>query len=220
MSKKLRDILLSLDWMIFLLLSAVLITILISPLIHQMDIDRYDLQQISGLSKEIIQAEYHRLTDYLWIWHRAPLSLAYFPMSEQGAIHFADVKRLLDFLQIVWAVSGLSALAWGYRCIKKREYEFLKYAAWLSILVPLSLGAVASIDFNRAFTLFHQICFSNDYWIFDAAVDPVILILPEGFFMHCFIAIVLIVILLAAGFLGLYRYFGKKEWQRCKPTSL
>lgn len=211
MSKKLRDILLSLDWMIFLLLSAVLLTVLISPLIHQMDIERYDLQSISGLNKEMIQAEYHRLTSYLWIWNREPLELAYFTMSKQGAIHFADVKRLFDFLQVVWLVSGIIGISFGYRRIQKHEYEFIKYAAWLSILGPLSLGALASVNFNAAFTLFHQICFSNDYWIFDAMVDPVILILPEGFFMHCFIAIVLIVILLAAGLLGAYRYFGKKE---------
>lgn len=211
MSKKLRDILLSLDLMIFLLLSAVLLTVLISPVIHQMDIERYDLQKISGLSKEMIQAEYHQLTSYLWIWHREPLTLTYFTMSEQGAIHFADVKKLFDFLQIVWLVSGIVALSFGYRRIQKHEYEFIKYAAWLSIFGPLSLGAIASVNFNAAFTLFHQICFSNDYWIFDAMVDPVILILPEGFFMHCFFAIVLIVILFAVGFLGLYRYFGKKE---------
>ena len=52
--------------------------------------------------------------------------------------------------------------------------------------------------------IFHQIVFRNDYWIFNEATDPVITILPEAFFMHCFMMIVGIVMVISA---GLYAYY-------------
>ena len=55
--------------------------------------------------------------------------------------------------------------------------------------LPLVLGLVGVfIGFEQFFTLFHQILFvGDDTWLFDPAKDPVILILPEDFFLHCFI---------------------------------
>ncbi len=53
--------------------------------------------------------------------------------------------------------------------------------------------------------VFHELAFSNDFWLFDPAVDPIINILPEWFFMQeAFLIIGLILILaviqLAIGF--------------------
>ena len=38
------------------------------------------------------------------------------------------------------------------------------------------------VDFNTAFTVFHEIFFTNDLWLFDPAEDYMIRMLPEGFF--------------------------------------
>ena len=59
------------------------------------------------------------------------------------------------------------------------------------------------------FITFHQIVFRNNYWVFDYRSDPVINILPETFFMHCFIMIVIIVITLAG--LCLFYYYHKQK---------
>ena len=94
--------------------------------------------------------------------------------------------------------------------IKEKEYRFLRLTGLITIIVPTVLGFLAALDFERAFVLFHQIVFRNDYWIFDYRTDPVITILPETFFMHCFMLIVVIVCLLAIICLGYYRYQQKK----------
>lgn len=47
----------------------------------------------------------------------------------------------------------------------------------IGILVVLIL-----YDFNRYFTLFHEIFFSNDDWILNTKTDLLINIVPEGFF--------------------------------------
>ena len=44
------------------------------------------------------------------------------------------------------------------------------------------LGIAVARDFNAVFTLFHEIFFDNDLWIFDPATDYMIRMLPEGFF--------------------------------------
>ncbi len=53
--------------------------------------------------------------------------------------------------------------------------------------------------------------FHNDYWLFDEATDPVILMLPDVFFMHCAVGIVGLVIAGAVGCLAVYRAGTKKN---------
>ena len=66
--------------------------------------------------------------------------------------------------------------------------------------VFLVIGGLAALDFNRAFTVFHTIFFpGKDNWIFDAATDQVILILPEAFFRNCAILILVLIVLACAG---------------------
>lgn len=50
-------------------------------------------------------------------------------------------------------------------------------AAFLAVL-----GIAVARDFNAVFTLFHEIFFDNDLWMFDPAEDYMIRMLPEGLF--------------------------------------
>lgn len=44
------------------------------------------------------------------------------------------------------------------------------------------IGTLFAIDFTKYFTIFHEIFFSNDLWVFDYNTDYMIRMLPEGFF--------------------------------------
>ena len=57
------------------------------------------------------------------------------------------------------------------------------------MVLPLLIGlGGVLIGFDQFFTLFHQILFvGDDTWLFDPAKDPVIMILPETFFLHAFL---------------------------------
>jgi len=63
------------------------------------------------------------------------------------------------------------------------------------ILLPSLVGAAVALNFDAAFVIFHQLFFKNDFWLFDPATDPIILLLPDTFFLHCAVIIVLIVLL-------------------------
>lgn len=49
-------------------------------------------------------------------------------------------------------------------------------------VLTVVLGGLFASDFNRYFTIFHEIFFDNDLWMFDPATDYMIRMLPEGFF--------------------------------------
>jgi len=76
----------------------------------------------------------------------------------------------------------------------------MKKAAILTFIIPVILGIPFIVDFSRAFVIFHEIAFSNDYWIFDPRIDPVIKNLPEWFFMYAAFLILILMLLFAVLF--------------------
>ena len=86
---------------------------------------------------------------------------------------------------------------------------FLRSASIITVLLPVIVGILCAVNWDAAFTLFHEIMFRNDYWIFDEATDPVIMILPDAFFLHCAVMIILLILidsLLCMGFRSFFRH--------------
>ena len=209
MSYKKNDIFLAIMLMIFIISFAVVFTVFFKPL-YYFDINYLNIDQISGLDAETIKENYRILINYQSIFYQGTLNLPDFVMSDSGRIHFEEVKRIFEAIQVMMVISGLISIPMTIKKIKEKEYRFLRLTGLITSIVPTVLGFLAALDFERAFVLFHQIVFRNDYWIFDYRTDPVITILPETFFMHCFMLIVVIVCLLAIICLGYYRYQQKK----------
>ena len=114
-------------------------------------------------------------------------------------------------------ISGIISIILLIKRFKEKEYRFLRLTGIITILIPSILGFLVAIDFDQAFIIFHKLFFRNDFWIFDYQTDPVITILPETFFMHCFILIVLIIVVFALLCLIFYRY---KQKQIISDTNL
>ena len=60
----------------------------------------------------------------------------------------------------------------------------------------LALIGIISINFTRAFTIFHQIFFDNDAWLLDPDTERLINIVPEGFFIDTSLRIAFIYFLI------------------------
>src|SRR5699024_6323226 len=99
-----------------------------------------------------------------------------FVMSMEGEIHFQDVKSIFIFIKKSSYILGIYCLFAILIKLKQNKYGFLKHTAIGILAGPLGLVALAMIDFDKSFLIFHQLAFSNDYWIFDPALDPVITI--------------------------------------------
>ena len=108
--------------------------------------------------------------------------------NEQDRLHMADVKNLfLGGLRLrtgclLAAVVLLVILGAGKADLKKflPGCYFRAFGVFLGVAVFLAIAF--AVDFTRCFTIFHEIFFSNDLWIFDPATDYMIRMLPEGFF--------------------------------------
>ena len=199
-----KDIFLAILLTLFIISFAVVFTVFFKQL-YYFDIDYLGISQSTGLSKDIIKENYNILIQYQSLFYRGELDLPDFIMSTTGRIHFEEVKRIFDIIQILCISTGMISAIMIYQNHKDKEYRYLKLTTYFSIGIPTILGFLASIDFDKAFVIFHKIAFRNDYWIFDSVTDPVITILPEAFFMHCFMLIIVIVIVMSLICFGIYR---------------
>lgn len=208
MSYNKKDIFLATMLMLFIISLAIVFTVFFKQL-YYLDINYLGIDLTSGMSVETIKKNYDVLIAYQSIFYRGTLNLPDFVMSTNGRIRFEEVKTIFEAIQVIMVVSGLISLPLVIRRFKEKEYRFLKLTGLITIIVPAMLGFVVALDFESAFITFHQIVFRNNYWVFDYRSDPVINILPETFFMHCFIMIVIIVITLAG--LCLFYYYHKQK---------
>ena len=169
--------------------------VLARPL-YYCDTDNLQIPETSGYSKEICIENYDALIDYNLIGGSEKLVFPSFSMSEQGEIHFAEVKEIFITMQVI-SIAGIILFA-GFMLYRKLHRVPREGTLWMRFtgIVLLSavvlIGLAMAIDWQWSFEFMHKVFFDNDYWLFDPKYDPVITILPDRFFLHCGILIVLI----------------------------
>ena len=181
--------------MIVVICISVTITVMARPL-YYFDIEYLEIPWKSGISAEACKLNYDTLIDYNLIGGDEELVFPTLKMSETGRIHFEEVKEIFINMQLV-SIVGIIALIGFVAYTKKNGYKnsillWMKYTFPVTMVVALTVGLAMAIDWQWAFTTMHEIFFDNDYWIFNAYTDPVIKILPEEFFFHCGILIVIL----------------------------
>ena len=178
---------------LFLLTASIGLPIYIRPFYYA-HIEAYDLEAVSGYSEAQIREAYDEVLDYLTLPGK-PFGTGELPHSADGEAHFADCKVLFDLNASILLISGavLAVLfamrkRWGAYRLGKHSAPF--WAAVLAVTAPILIGALAAIDFDRAFVIFHSIFFpGKTNWVFDWFTDPIIRVLPQEFFRNCAILI-------------------------------
>ena len=175
--------------LLFLLSLVILLTIYLSWLVYPLEISWLNLTSRVHVLPQTIQRNFNVLMDYLTNPLSQVLAMPDFPSSASGIHHFAVVKGLFHLAQGVAIVTLPIFYLFWKQVIQKGFLSLYRRGLLIMLSLPLVLGLVGVfIGFDQFFTLFHQILFvGDDTWLFDPAKDPVILILPEDFFLHCFI---------------------------------
>ncbi len=189
------NLLIALIGFFFLTSLSVVIVLNFRPL-YYFDIGYLNLANETGYSEEVIRENYDVLIDYnLLTDGTKELTLPDFPMSQSGRTHFWEVKEIFVAVQILCIVCGVLLIPSFLWKRKQRNYGSLKLISIFSFAVPIVLGICVAVSWETFFLRFHQLFFNNDFWLFDPATDPVILILPDEFFAQCAVAILLIIFL-------------------------
>ena len=194
MKSKLTKLTLSIILTLTIISLAVVLTLACKPL-NYLDIHALHIPETTGCTISEIKANYDAVIDYCLSFGNAPLEFPTFPMSEGGRIHFEEVKNIFNLFKYM-VIGGTLASTAGILWMRRKHcYGYLKLTAILTVALPAIIGAAVALNWDRTFVTFHEIAFNNDYWLFDPATDPVINILPDAYFLHCAVMILLLVIL-------------------------
>lgn len=191
---------------------------------YEREYAKYNVTESLDMEMEDVMDVTEKMMDYL-IGKRPELSVItdvdgqtqdFF--NEQDRLHMADVKNLfLGGLTLRWVLLAAAAVLIALLVLLKGDWRRIIPRAYFIALgiflaVTVLLGALFVSDFTKYFTIFHEIFFTNDLWLFDPATDYMIRMLPEGFFYDmvmriggCFLgslAVLLVIFFVWRHFLG------------------
>ena len=199
-TSKILTVLTAIATALALLTAAIAAPILCRPFYYA-HIGPLKLEERTGLTGEEIKTAFDEMLDYCL---GAPeFSTGVLKWSESGKSHFTDVRVLflLDLRVLAVSIGLLTALAIAARWQKLRPARLLGrgFGFWAGAGlggVFLLIGALAALDFDRAFVVFHALFFpGKSNWLFDPNTDQIINILPQEFFRNCAILILAILVL-------------------------
>ncbi|HGM3224373.1 TPA: TIGR01906 family membrane protein, partial [Clostridioides difficile] len=163
--------------------------------LYYFDIDYLNISELSGLSKDDIKLNYDYLIDYNLNKNVSEFNLPTLKSSPQGKIHFEEVRNIFQNINKLAKLLLIVSLVGIILSVKNKNIKILKTTSITLIMMPLLLTVPILLNFEKSFIIFHKLLFRNDYWIFNPNLDPVINILPEEFFFHSGMMILILILL-------------------------
>lgn len=207
--KKILNVIFSICFSIFIITTAINFTVSFKQLYYY-DIYKLNIPKLSNLSKEEIKLNYDYLIEYNLSKNVDEFEMPTIKSSNQGKIHFEEVRDIFQNVNKISRICLIISLIGIIIGIKNKDIKILNYTSKALIIIPLVLAIPMIINFEDTFVIFHKLMFSNDYWIFDPRLDPVINILPEEFFFHAGIMILGIVLVVSIILYTIYKFISKK----------
>jgi integral membrane protein (TIGR01906 family) len=107
--------------------------------------------------------------------------------NEREILHMRDVQVLFKYGFILKYISIIvSILIIGFFLIQGEKDIlgiYMYKGLFINWIIAVLLIVMIYLDFNKYFTYFHEIFFTNDLWLLDPNTDLLIQMLPEEFFI-------------------------------------
>lgn len=174
--------------MIFLACLALAIFLTVNSIwLFDINIHALKLTKATGLRPSQMHQDYVRIIQYMQLPWVSSLKFHFFASSDKGLQHFRDVKSLIMLNNVVGIVL-VPVSGYLLHQLNKKSLTWLLITP-IKVIVTVSLVIVALmfVNFEQVFIAFHEILFRNQDWIFDPSSDPVINMLPDTFFLECFL---------------------------------
>lgn len=194
MRDKLLTVLLGIAIFLFIITASIALPIY-CRFFYYLHINALNIPEITGYDYTTIKEAYNQVLNYLTI-PGAEFSTGVFAYTQAGMAHFEDCKGLFN-LNVIVLISSFAVMLTLLILNKKQvitlSRPFGMHVGFISALsiftVALVLIGLVSINFDKAFVIFHKIFFpGKDNWMFGPG-DQIINALPQQFFMNCAILI-------------------------------
>jgi integral membrane protein (TIGR01906 family) len=189
----------------FFISAAIAVTVNLPPL-YSYGFERYNITDITGIEKDQLEVAAAGLRGYFnsdeeyisvtVIRNGEPFDL----FNEKETIHLKDVKDLFKMDYLIVGIAFVYILGYAVFSLAKKEKLRLAGAtargggATLGLMLITGIGILAGFDW--LFWQFHEIAFTNDFWLLDPSTDFLVMMFPGGFWYD---AAALIAILAALG---------------------
>lgn len=136
--------------------------------------------------------------------------------GEREKLHMVDVKDLfvkaifLRNISIIFVLIAFIAIFHFNKKMLINVFFSIKYVFGLLIMLILVLSSLLYFNFNKYFTIFHEMFFSNDLWLLNPATDVLINMVPEIFFFTTALLIILIFLVMTTVVLITLEYLAKR----------
>lgn len=146
--------------------------------------EKYNIEQATSKSMEELDVITTDIIKYLKNEGGNELLEPHF--NEREILHMDDVQKLFDLERMIKYITIITSFLIILYFIKKEQIltlgKTLFYGLFSNYIVLSILGILLLLDFNKYFTYFHLIFFTNELWLLDPATDLMIQMLPEEFF--------------------------------------
>lgn len=194
-------------WIIAL---AIILTTFLSPILYNQQVNAFHLPELVNMPSTQIKENYTNIIHYLsLLTHTSMQVSSKLITSEATRIHFADVKKVLEVIQIYFLLSTFLLIPLIHTTLKEKRHMFLKTTPIVLIVIIGIVGSFMAINFDGAFKLMHQLIFRNNYWLIDPRIDPIISIFPETFFLELGIILLGLIALMIVLMIVLDKYLKK-----------
>lgn len=175
--------------------------------LYEYGFNRYDVSQSTGLSGEYLHEVAISTIHFLNTGEQTETMNIF---DDEEMAHLREVHNLVHINYYIEAITfGYIALAIVAGITSKRRgfiptlANMALYGFIVTLMLLISLGVVALVDFGRFFSAFHSIFFTNETWMLSGYLP---LIFTEGFFADATLFI-LIAIIVECMIIGSAIYF-------------
>ena len=207
-----------------------------APLLYRYGFDKYDIPAHTGIERGELLSAARQIRDYFnngdeyltvsVVQDGVRVENLY---NSREVLHMRDVKGLVRGVYRIQEAAGVYLVAFAVVGMVLWRRSFLaplaRYAAWggaLTLGLVVLVGLASLLGFDRLFTTFHVVSFSNDLWQLDPRTDYLIMMFPEGFFFDATVwiagATVVEALLVTAVVLALLRW--RPRWPHGLVRSL
>ncbi len=172
-------------YLIIILLTPILLLLNFRLLVFNQNFYKMEFAKLgvyeSFASSEVVNFEARQLINFYCC--DGELSSTFY--SQREILHLIDVKNLIKLVNLYLYVLIWAALTCLIYVIHKKEFKFsahnLNIASLITIVSIITLWLFSKLNFDSIFVNFHQLTFSNNYWLLPKEANLIKLFPPQFF---------------------------------------